>query len=133
MYGLVACDQVGSAPAYKPTSVLTNQLALASGLQDKCAGGHRHVQLVGKQACSRAAVYPRELCEAIVKGTQIVKVKKKENLDAQRKMVDLGVCPLTTDSEDFLFEVELEDMCGQDPSTWEDLANQKWEGLLLAS
>ena len=45
-------------------------------------------------------------------------------------MVDLGVCPLTTDSEDFLYEVELEDMCEQGPSTWEDLANQKWEESL---
>ncbi len=59
MYGLVASDQSGSAPAYKPTSVLTNHPALVNVLQDKCRGGHRHVQLVGKQACQRAAAYPR--------------------------------------------------------------------------
>ena len=48
MYGLEARDQLGSAPAYKPTSVLTNHSALSEVLQKKCAGGHRHVQLVGK-------------------------------------------------------------------------------------
>ena len=127
MYGLVASDQSGSAPAYKPTSVLTNHPALASVLQDKCGGGHRHVHLVGKQACHRAAVYPRQLCEAIVKGTQIVKKRLQETLTAQKKMVDQGVCPLTTDVEDVLFEVELEDMCEEDPATWEELAAHKWD------
>ena len=42
-------------------------------------------------------------------------------------MVELGVCPFTAHPEDVLYEVELEDMCEEDPSTWEDLANQKWE------
>ena len=51
MYGLVARDQLGLAPAYKPTSVLTNHPALEDALQGKCTGGHRHVQLVGKHAC----------------------------------------------------------------------------------
>ncbi len=57
MSGLEARDQLDSAPAYKPTLVPTNHPALAGVLQEKCAGGHRHVQLVGKEACSRAAVY----------------------------------------------------------------------------
>ena len=126
MYGLRAQDQLGLAPAYKPTSVLTNHTALECVLQDKCTGGHRHVQLVGKQACSRAAVYPRELCAAIVKGAQVIKVKNQETLEAQRRMVDLGLSPVTTDPDDFLFEVELEDMCEEDPSTWEELANERW-------
>ena len=124
MYGLVARDQLGLAPAYKPTSVLTSHPASENVLQGKCTGGHRHVQLVGKHACSKAAVYPRGLCDAIVKGTQIVKEKMRETLDAQRMMVDLGLNPATTD--DFLFEIELEDMCEEDPSTWEELANQRW-------
>ena len=42
-------------------------------------------------------------------------------------MVDQGVCLLTTEPEDFIFEVELEDMCEEDPSTWQELANQRWE------
>ena len=60
-----------------------------------------------------------------MKGTHIVKVKNQETLDAQRKMVDLGVSPVTMDADDFLFEVELEDMCEEDPSTWEEFANHK--------
>ena len=39
-------------------------------------------------------------------------------------MVDMGLNPATPD--DFLFETELEDMCEEDPSTWEELANQRW-------
>ena len=42
-------------------------------------------------------------------------------------MADQGVCLLTTEPEDFLFEVELEDMCEEDPSTWQELAKQRWE------
>ena len=90
MYGLEARDQLGSAPAYKPTSILTNHSALAEGLQKRCAGGHRHVQLVGKHACSRAATYPRGLCDAVVKGIQIVKKRCEEITAAQKKTVELG-------------------------------------------
>ena len=43
MYGLEARDHQGSAPAYKPTPVLTNHTALAEVLQERCSGGHRHV------------------------------------------------------------------------------------------
>ena len=39
-------------------------------------------------------------------------------------MVDMGLNPATSD--DFLFETELEDMCEEDSSTWEELANEKW-------
>ena len=67
MYGLRASDHLGSAPAYKPTSVLTSHPALAEVLQERCSGGHRHIQLVGKRACSRAATYPKELCNAVIK------------------------------------------------------------------
>ena len=42
-------------------------------------------------------------------------------------MIDQGVCPLTTEPDDFLFEVELEDMCEEDPSTWQELAKKRWE------
>ena len=34
----------------------------------------------------------------------------------------LDACP-----EDVLYELEMEDMCEQDPSTWEDLATQRWQ------
>ena len=58
MYGLEAVDQLGSAPAYKPTRILTNHPSLAEALTRRCDGSHRHAQLVGKSACARAAQYP---------------------------------------------------------------------------
>ena len=67
MYGLMGRDHLGPAPAYKSTSILTNHPSLAGVLQEQCAGRRRHAQLVGKHACTKAAVYPRGLCEAIVK------------------------------------------------------------------
>ena len=62
MYGLTAHDHLGSAPAYKPTRILTNHPALAEVLTKRCDGSHRHAHLVGKSACTRAAQYPYELC-----------------------------------------------------------------------
>ena len=112
MCGLMARDHIGPAPAYKPTSILTNHTALAGVLQEQCTGGHRHAQLVGKHACTKAAVYLRGLCEAIVKGIQIVKA---------------GLSEASTPPENLLCEFELEDMCEQDPASWEHLACQKWE------
>jgi hypothetical protein len=111
-------------------------------LQERCHGGHKHAQLIGKGACSRAARYPPGLCLAIVKGIQVIR-NKREELDSALEMIEearrnesMGggsftdppsygnapnLCP-----EDVLYEVELEDMCEQDPSTWEDLASQRW-------
>ncbi len=112
-------------------------------LQERCQGGHKHEQLIGKGACSRAARYPPGLCLAIVKGIQVISNKRKE-LDSALEMIEearwnesMGggtvtgppscgsapdLCP-----EDVLYEVEQEDMCEQDPSTWEDLATQRWQ------
>ena len=95
-------------------------------MQEKCACGHRHVQSVGKQACSRAAAYPRGLCDAIVKGIHIVKRKCDEQVIVQKNTNKLGGRQFTAHSEGVLFEVELEDMCEQDPTIWEDLANRRW-------
>ena len=110
MYGPEARGHIGSAPAYKPTSVLTHDPTLAEVLQEKYASGHCNVQLVGKQACSRAAAYPRGLCDAVVKGTQVVKKRCEEVTAAQRKTVELGVSQFTGHPEDVLYEIELEDM-----------------------
>ena len=51
MYGLTAVDHLGSAPAYKPTRVLTSHPALAEALTRRCDGSHRHAKLIGKSAC----------------------------------------------------------------------------------
>ena len=127
MYGLEASDELGTAPAYKPTSVLTNHPALAEVLQQRCRGGHRHVQLVGKHACTRAAVYPRGLCTAVLKGVHAIKKELEESVLELKKIESLEECDFQSRPEDVLFEVELEDMCEQDPSTWESLAAQRWQ------
>lgn len=36
----------------------------------------------------------------------------------------IGSCELWAHLEDVLYEIELEDMCEEGPSTWEDLANK---------
>jgi hypothetical protein len=79
MYGLVAVDHLGSAPAYKPTRVLTSHPALAEALTRRCDGSHRHAQLVGKSACSRAAQYPHEMCNAILKAIDVIKESRVES------------------------------------------------------
>ena len=87
MYGLETRDGQGSAPAFKPTSVLTNHSALIEVLQERCNGGHRHAQLIGKSACAQAARYPPGLCSAIVKGIQIIKGKRIE-IDHALEMIE---------------------------------------------
>ena len=140
MYGLTALDHQGVAPAYKPTSVLTNHSALAEVLQERCNGKHRHAQLIGKSACTQAACYPPRLCAAVVKGIQVIKGKLEELSSARRMIKEACQCvpgnlasvtsagshgnDLAIDPEDVLYELELEDMCEEDPSTWENLANQ---------
>ena len=143
MYGLEVRDQQGVAPACKPTSVLTNHSALVEVLQERCSGNHRHAKLIGKSACTQAACYPRRLCAAVVKGIQVIK-KKHEEISSAREMIkeacqcvpgslatgtgaDSHGDSLDTDPGDVLYELELEDMCEQDHSTWEDLATQRWQ------
>ena len=78
MYGLIAVDRIGPAPALKPTRVLTSSPALAETLTRRCDGSHRHAQPIGKSACSRAAQYPHGLCKAILKATDIIKKARSE-------------------------------------------------------
>ena len=133
LYGLGASDHLGIAPAYKPTSVLSNTPALAEVLQERCGGGHRHVQLVGKHACSHAAIYPRGLCNAVLKGVDVIRKELEERVLELRKIESVDECDLPVHPEDCLFEFELEDMCEQDPSTWESIANQRWQEYSTAS
>ncbi len=73
MYGLKARDTMGEASAYKPTRVLTNHEALAEALSRQCNGMHRHAHLVGKTACTKAAVYPEEMCTEVLKAVAVIK------------------------------------------------------------
>ena len=59
--------RVGELLNRKRTMFLTNSYHIACELQRKCTGDHEHEPLVGGKAAA-AAVYPPELCRAIVRG-----------------------------------------------------------------
>ena len=73
MYGLKTKDVHGEAPAYKPTTTVTNHKSLAEALFRKCMGGHRHAHLVGKTACTKAAQYPKDMCEVVLKAVAVIR------------------------------------------------------------
>ena len=58
----------------KATGFMTSSSCIANELGIRCEGGHAHVPLVGGRAAG-AQVYPKELCEAIVRG-----VIKQQNM-----------------------------------------------------
>ena len=62
-YGL----QVGHGLNKKPTCFITNSYHIACELQRRCPGDHEHEHLMGGKAAA-AAVYPPELCKAIIRG-----------------------------------------------------------------
>ncbi len=78
MYGLRTKDAQGEASAYKPTTTVTNHEALAESLSRRCTGGHRHAHLVGKTACTKAAQYPKDMCEAFLKAVAVIKKSVEE-------------------------------------------------------
>ena len=131
MYGLEARDHEGVAPAYKPTSVLTNHPALVEVLQERCNGSHRHAQFIGKSACTQAACYPSGLCTAVMKGVQVIRKRLEEIASVRDRFHEAHLCesvgvgtvtgPSSTDCgldvcpEDVLYGNEMEDMCERDP------------------
>ena len=94
MYGLKARDAMGEAPAYKPTKMMSNHEALAEALSRQCDGKHRHAQLVGKTACTKAAEYPQDMCAEVLKAVAVIKKGLEES---------------------HLYGVDREDMCEDDP------------------
>ena len=67
-FGMKSKDRKGEGYANKPTKFLTSSIELAKMLNKQCPGGHRHVHLVEGKARA-AAVYPRNLCRAVCRGT----------------------------------------------------------------
>ena len=137
MYGIEAVYHFGSAPAYKPTRILTSQPTLVEALTRRCDGSHRHAQLVGKSACARAAQYPHGLCKSILDATAIV----RKHRDEQRAYVlevegiQEGGCgvPLAarqayvTEARESLRSAELEDMCQEDEDwKWQEEEPYDW-------
>ena len=61
-------------------------------------------------------------------GVHVIKLELEERVLELSKIEQLGECDLQARPEDVLFEVELEDMCEQGPSTCESIATQRWQG-----
>ena len=66
-FGLMSKDELGEAPAKKPTSLLTNSVEVDRTMSRKCRGGHRHVHLLAGRARA-VAHYPAKFCKALCKG-----------------------------------------------------------------
>ena len=58
---LVSEDEKGTAPAKKPTSILTNSVEVYRCMGRKCRGGHRHAPLMegrARQAAREMTIFP---------------------------------------------------------------------------
>ena len=66
-FGMTSIDEDGEGLVKKPTRYMTNAPLVAEELETFCTGDHRHVKLVGGRA-AKAAIYPPQLCEAILRG-----------------------------------------------------------------
>ena len=66
-FGLISKDELGEAPAKKPTSLLTSSVEVPRTMGVRFRGGHRHVHLMAGRA--RAAVhYPAKFFKALCNG-----------------------------------------------------------------
>ena len=82
-FGLTSEDEVGRAPAKKPTSLLATSVEVDRAMGAKCRGGHRHVHLMAGRARA-AAHYPAKFCRALCKG-----MKRQARVDASGMMSTL--------------------------------------------
>ena len=68
-FGLLSPGENGTpGPAKKLTRFLSSAGYLLRELGHRCQGDHKHVQLLGGRRAADAAVYPRGLCKAILRG-----------------------------------------------------------------
>ena len=66
-FGMTSVNEEGDGLVKKPTRYMTNAPLIAEELERFCTGDHRHVHLLGGRA-AKAAIYPPQLCEAILRG-----------------------------------------------------------------
>ena len=68
MFGLTSRDQLGVAPAKKPTRFMTNSPEVHKLLDKRCDGScPRHVHLMEGRA-KAASIYPKKLCRTVLRG-----------------------------------------------------------------
>ena len=116
------------ALAYTSTRILTNHESLAGPLSTTCTGGHRHVQLVGKHLCSKAARYPEGLCHAGMAGIEIIKKSELEEKLALESLLseshDRWGDQAIHSFADALVGIAFGDICEKGPTVWEEVADQ---------
>ena len=66
-FGMKSVDDKGEGLVRKRTKILTNSQEVAKRVARRCAGGHRHVNLIGGRA-KRAQLYPRAFSRAFCEG-----------------------------------------------------------------
>ena len=76
-FGMTARDELGEAPVYKPTQLVSNVMPILQMMERKCPGGHRHVHLLSGKA-AKAAIYPSKFCSALLDGYELWINEKKQ-------------------------------------------------------
>ena len=92
-YGQTAVADGGERlPARKATRWMSSAPELLKRLGLRCRGGHRHQPLVGGRAVA-AAIYPPQLCKAILRGAEAQRRREGRPLPEQvvKELAILGL------------------------------------------
>ena len=90
-FGLGSWDKQGWGLAMKPTRILTNMPSIASSLNRRCTGDHRHVHLMSGRA-KAAAAYTEAFCDSIIDGIEVYYAREQE--------IHLGIVEDLSDDDD---------------------------------
>ena len=101
-YGMTSQDSLGEAPVHKPTTLMSNCEAVLNSVNQRCEGGHRHVELIGgrAKACEK---YPDALCEAIARAVD-VQLRSDDQGEAAYLQAGAVNLHIEDDCGDFVFE-----------------------------
>ena len=105
-FGLDAEDAEGVGLVKKPTRILTNMPSIATALDRRCSGDHRHVHLVSGRA-KGASKYSEEFCASIVDGIQTYLAYM--GLAALYGAFEIPADNRLEDSSDALYSAELDE------------------------
>jgi hypothetical protein len=106
-YGLTTRSGSGQAPALKPTRFLSSAEEVLKHLGKRCDGVHEHQRLSQGRARD-AAIYPPELCRAMLRGIEAQRRREVHaHGDSLRRDLDRGcaVYSLGHDDNDAMGEV----------------------------
>ena len=110
-FGMTSVNEEGDGLVKKPTRYMTNAPLIAEELERFCTGDHRHVHLLGGRA-AKAAIYPPQLCEAILRGLKRQLIADG-SISRNEKMLQVCQEPLMDAFIDYVCGIDSdeEDMC----------------------